>query len=223
MSEAMPYADIIILGLVTAFILLRLRSVLGRRDDDQDFFRPPPASSQPAEPIIQLGTHSLKPRVREEADPYSAALGSGNVADGIAAIKAKDPQFSASNFLQGAKMAFEMVFDAFAKGDKQTLSMLLSPEIYGHFTDDLAARDKQEHKTETTLLSVKAREISDATLDKNSARITVRFDSEQVTLVRDANGAIVEGDPSATHHAEDEWVFERDVTSKNPNWKIIET
>jgi len=224
MSEAMPYADIIILGLVAVFILLRLRSVLGRKDEgEQDFFRPAPPPSAPAEPIIQLGAASLKPRAREEFDPYAAALESGALADQIAAIKSKDPQFTATAFMDGAKMAFEMVFDAFAKGDKQTLSMLLSPEIYEHFLADLTARDAQAHKTETTLLAVKAKEISRIAFDKNVARISVQFDSEQVTVERDDKGAIVAGDPSAVHHTQDEWVFERDVTSKNPNWKIIET
>lgn len=224
MSDAMPYADIIILGLIAAFILLRLRSVLGQKDSNQDFFRPdPPPSKNTPEPIVQLGAASLKPRARDEQDPYVTALESGSVAEGISAIKTKDPLFNATSFLQGAKMAFEMVFDAFAKGDKQTLAQLLSTEIYDHFNSDLEARAAQENKTETTLLAVKPREISQATLEKNIARVTVHFDSEQVTLERNTKGDIVGGDPSAVYHAQDEWVFERDVSSKNPNWKIIET
>lgn len=221
MSDGNNYADIIIIALIAGFILLRLRAVLGQKTD-QDL-------SQPQKPqemsgtVIQLGAASQKPRPRETLDPYAAALEQGAVNDAITAIKAKDPLFTATGFLDGAKMAFEMVFDAFAKSDKQTLALLLSPEIYAHFSDDVDARDAQTEKTETTLLSVKAREISEALLDKNTARVTVRFDSEQVTVARNAAGAIVSGDPSAVHHSQEEWVFERDVTSKNPNWKIIET
>ena len=120
-------------------------------------------------------------------------------------------------------MAFEMVFDAFVKGDKQTLSNLLSTEIYNQFASDIDDRAKQENHQETTLLSVKPLEITRAKLDRNMAQLAVSFESEQVTIERSKNGDIVGGDPSDVHHVNDEWVFERDVTSKNPNWKIIET
>ena len=127
------------------------------------------------------------------------------------------------HFLQGARAAYEMVFDAFVKGDKQTLKMLLSDTLCQEFSRELDARKGQETQSETTLVSVKAKDITNAVLDRNTARLTVHFESEQVTVVRNSKGEIVEGNPSDIHHVEDHWVFERDVTSKNPNWKIIET
>ncbi len=173
--------------------------------------------------MIQLDEKSLKPKPKEEPDAYLLTLGNSPVAETIRQIKAKDPQFTATGFLQGAKAAFEMVFDAFAKGDRQTLKMLLSEAIFQHFSRELDQRNAQANKSETTLVSVTGKEISQATLDKNTARLTVHFESEQVTVVRGPKGEIVEGNPSELHHVEDQWVFERDVTSKNPNWKIIET
>jgi|CXWL01.1.fsa_nt_gi predicted lipid-binding transport protein (Tim44 family) len=226
MPEEFPYADLVIMALIAGFILLRLRSILGQKTDDDkpNFFQPSkPKASEDSEPIIQLSEKSIKLRPRVEMDPYSATLSEGIVLQSINDIKAKDPLFNATTFLEGAKMAFEMVFDAFAKGDKQTLSILLSQEIYNDFIRHIDEREKQENKQETTLLSVKAKEISGAKFDKNMAQITVHFESEQVTIERGKTGEIVSGDPSDTHHVNDEWVFERDVTSKNPNWKIIET
>ncbi len=226
MSENFPYADIIILALIAGFILLRLRSILGKKDENDSFnFLQQSKIKQPenSDPIIQLGDKSLKVRLRSEQDPYVATLSNGVILQSINEIKTKDPLFSATTFLEGAKMAFEMVFDGFNKNDKSILSMLLSQEIYDDFLSDIEAREKQENRQETTLLSVAAKEISAIKLDKNMVQITVNFESEQVTVERSKDGSIVAGDPSDVQHVSDEWVFERDITSKNPNWKIIET
>lgn len=224
-SEGFPYADIVILALIAGFVLLRLRNVLGNKtgNDSPNFFNriTPVAGEQ--DPVVQLDEKSLKPKLLPEADPYLTGMGNNAIAETLNGIKAKDPAFNATAFLQGARSAFEMVFDAFVKGDKPTLKMLMSDTIYQHFIKELDARDGQESKPETTLVSAKAQEITEAELIKNSARIGVRFISEQVSVLRDAKGTIVEGDPSELHHVEDHWTFERDVTSKNPNWKIIET
>lgn len=235
MSEGFPYGDIVILALIAGFILLRLRSVLGQKtgNENPDFFRPKQDDSpnnpnaKPTKPdvIIQLVEKTLKPRssAEQEHDPYALKLEGTPFFQAITEIKALDPLFNVTAFVDGAKMAFEMVFDAFVKGDKQTLSMLLSEEIYADFAHNIDELAKQENKMETTLLAVNPKRIVSVVLDKNIARITVEFESEQVTVERGKNGEIISGDPSDVQHVVDEWLFERDVTSKNPNWKIIET
>lgn len=232
MSEAFPYADIVILALIAAFILLRLRSVLGQRNghENPDFFRPKQndeaTPSKKPDAIIQLVEKTIKPRMaqpEQEHDPYLAKLEGTALVQTISEIKAIDPLFNVTTFLDGAKMAFEMIFDAFTKGEKQTLSMLLSEEIYNDFVRSIEEREKSDARLETTLLSVTPQEITKINLDKNIARISVSFESEQVTVERNRNGEIIGGNPSDVEHIIDEWTFERDVTSKNPNWKIIET
>ena len=226
MSDGVPYADILILALIAGFILLRLRSVLGDKmgNDNPDFFqRPVMSASEKQEPIIQLDERSQKPKPREELDPYLLSLSAGEVATALNAIKAKDPQFTATHFLQGAKAAFEMIFDAFAKGDRQTLKMLLSDEIFQHFSNDITTLESAENKTEHTLVSAKALNIMQASINGSVARLTVHFSSEQMTVVRDKSGVVVEGNPSDIVQVEDHWTFERDTSSKNPNWKVIET
>jgi predicted lipid-binding transport protein (Tim44 family) len=230
MSDGSSYADLVILGLLAVFILLRLRSILGDKvgHDGSDYFKKmlPPAVKQQAqmqeEPIVQLEEKSFKVKFKEE-DPYLSSLKDKQVADIIESIKEKDLQFTATAFLQGAKLAYEMVFDAFAKGDRKTLGMLLSEATFAAFSKELDAREASENKTETTLVSVVPKDIISASLNGNVARLTVKFDSEHITVVRDAKGGIVEGDPSELQIVDDQWVFERDITSKNPNWKIIET
>ena len=226
MSQGIPYADIVILALVAGFIILRLRSVLGSRpEDDVDFMKRDvrPQLQQQADPIVQIDAKSSKPKPRDDDDPFLAALGEGDKADALKAIKEADPFFTATSFVEGARRAYEMVFDAFAKGDKPTLKMLLSDALYDTFSGEIDARPQGGEKSETTLVSVTVEEMLEATLVKNIARISLSFQSEQVTVVRNDDGQIVGGDASDIHHAQDSWTFERDITSKNPNWKIIET
>lgn len=222
MSEQMPYADIVIMALVAGFILLRLRSVLGQKTgrDKPDDFRPA-TPSEAHEPVIAFPDRMQRRQPEaEKPAPAEDAIVGDNAVRGVEAIAATDPQFTASSFLQGAKAAFEMVFEAFIKGDKQTLKTLLSPDIYNDFAADLDAKKDQETRSEATLVSVESVHIEAAEKDKNIARVTVKFVSEQITVMRNKEGKIVEGDPSQVDRVEDEWVFERDVTSRNPNWKI---
>lgn len=220
----MAYADIVILALIAGFVLLRLRSVLGQKTG----FEGSPYAERKREaetPMVRVAEAAARLRqVVEDRDAgLVAAVENPQAREALAAIKAADADFTVEHFLQGARHAFEMTFDAFVKGDRETLSMLLAPpilEIFNHALDERAAEPKH---TDTTLLAVQSQEIIGAELQKNIARIRVRFVSEQVTVIRDKDGTIVEGDPSASHTVEDEWVFERDIHSKNPNWKIIET
>jgi predicted lipid-binding transport protein (Tim44 family) len=206
-SEGFPYADIIILALIAGFVLLRLRSVLGNKnegDDAASYLKKifPPAETPDTRPdtVVQLDERSVKPRLLPDNDPYMAGVTDTALAQAIGEIKARDPQFTATGFLQGARGAFEMVFDAFAKGDKPTLKMLMSDAIFQHFAADIDARDALPTRTENTLVSVTPQAITSASFTKSLAQLSVHFASEQVSLVRDARGDIIEGDPSHLHH-----------------------
>ena len=225
MSDGSSYADILILALIAGFILLRLRSVLGDKvgHDSPSYFNKIAASKPPQpEPIVQLDEKSIKLRPRDE-DPYLVSVDDKDIVAAINGMKDKDPQFTATAFLQGARMAYEMVFDAFAKGDRKTLSMLLSDDLLKTFSAELDAREKSADKAETTLVSVKAKDITEASLRGSVATIKVMFESEQISLVRNSDGEIIQGDASHSDQVMEDWVFERNMTSKNPNWKIIET
>jgi len=227
MSEGIPYADLVILALIAGFILLRLRSVLGQKtgNENPDFFKKKTLEKTVVEPIIRPTDKLLKPRIKEEQpqDTYLQTLGDDATASTLKQMKDKDGEFSATIFLQGAKMAFEMVFEGFAKGDKAPLKMLLAEPLYKQFESEIDATAVPERKTETTLVSVAAKDIIKAELDNSIARLTVKFLSEQITVVRDMDGKIIEGDASEVNDVVDEWTFERDIASKNPNWKIIDT
>lgn len=221
-----PYADIVILALIAGFILLRLRSILGQRsDDDQPQFFKRDVADQNIEDdsVVKISSKAAKAKPVDPVDSYLNTLDNPAIAATLADIKKIDTSFSATGFLQGAKMAYEMVFDAFAKGDKKTLEMLLDKPIYDTFVLEIDRRAQDSTKTEITLVSIAPKHIVQAALMGTKARLTVQFESEQVIVVKDASGAIVEGNVSQSSLMDDEWIFERDVSSKNPNWKIIET
>lgn len=224
-TEAIPYADIVILALIAGFILLRLRGTLGKRQDGDMTRLVRREQVAKPEPIVRLPDSSAraKPKKEPEEDSALAELQDSALAETIKSIKARDPAFSLTKFQEGAKRAFEMVHEAFAKGEKSVLSMLLSEPLFKEFSAEIDARAQGERRTETTLVAVLSKSLSRASLTGNRAQIGVRFASEQIHLVRDKEGAIVEGSASDVNEVEDEWVFERDVTAKNPNWKIVET
>lgn len=225
MSDGIPYADIVIMALVAGFIILRLRSVLGDRigNDTPSYFNKPATPAPERQTIVQLEDKSLKAKPRPEPDAYMARVKDEQIISAINGIKAKDPEFTATHFLEGARGAFEMVFDAFARADRETLAFLLDTQVLEEFKQALAEREARDTRTETTLISAAATDITAAELTGSTARITVRIRSEQVTVTRNADGEIVGGDASLIHAVEDDWTFERDVTSRNPNWKVIET
>ena len=226
MSEGIAYADIIILALIAGFILLRLRSVLGQNigHENPDFFKKnsPQDDGAEQEPVIRLAEKISKPKEPEQ-DAYLQSLKDDSVKTVLAEINRKDPDFNASHFLAGAKMAFEMVFDGFAKRDREPLKMLLSPDLYAQFDAEIQARASGDTTTETTLVSVTAKDIIRASLSASIARLTVSYASEQVSVVRDKDGRIIQGNPSEVDQVIDEWTFERDITSRSPNWTIIDT
>jgi predicted lipid-binding transport protein (Tim44 family) len=226
MSEGIAYADIIILALIAGFILLRLRSVLGQNmgHENPDFFKKnsPQDDGAEQEPVIRLAEKISKPKEPEQ-DAYLQSLKDDSVKTVLAEIHSRDPGFNASHFLAGAKMAFEMVFDGFAKGEREPLKMLLSSDLYAQFDAEIQARTSADTTTETTLVSITAKDITRASLSGNIARLTVSYASEQVSVVRDKDGKVIEGNPSEIDQVIDEWTFERDITSRSPNWTIIDT
>lgn len=223
MNDSFQYGDIIFLGLAAAFILFRLRAMLGRdigidpREVWKNASRGLPQNKTP-QPIDR----TTKKPVEEELVPVQLR-GNTAIADGLRAIKAADPSFSTGDFLSGAKIAFEWVVDAFSKGDKEKLRTILADDRFRHFADEIDARNQDGMKRETTLISILATDITEASLRDKFARLTVQFTTEQMNVVRDTDNKVVGGDPSEIEKVVDIWTFERDTSSRDPNWKIVAT
>lgn len=222
---------------VAVFIFLRLRSVLGQRTGRE---RPPfdPFSRDSVRGAAKEGGKdnvvSLPGRAAEPAPPMAEPIAAADrwkdvaesgssVAEGLDAIAAADPSFDAKHFLAGARAAYEMVVTAFADGDRRALKNLLSREVFEGFEAAITDRERRGEKAETRFVSIDTADIVGAELRGRSAQITVRFVSKLISVTRDRAGAVIDGNPEKVIEVTDVWTFARDISSRDPNWKLIAT
>jgi len=219
--ESSGFLDIIFFAMVAAFLILRLRSVLGRKTGHQ---------SKPRD-ILSRGrrTEEVPGQVIELPDrnrktPAIENVGTDDkVGAGLTQIQLADTAFEPDGFLNGARSAFEMVVHAFATGDTGTLRSLLSDEVLASFQSAIKARLDKGETLETTVVSIKSAEILEASMQGRVANVTLKFVTEQINVTRDTAGNVVEGDPNRVSEITDLWTFARDTRSRDPNWKLVET
>ena len=234
MPEVFDIYTIIFLALAV-FIFLRLRSVLGQRTGRER----PPYDPYSARDVVRSPASdkvvSLPPRAPEAAarpaepappaaDRWKDIVESGSTAAaGLDAIAAADSAFDAKHFIAGARAAYEMIVTAFAAGDRKQLRTLLSREVFDGFDTAIGERERRGETAETRFVSIDASTITAAELRGGVAQITVRFISKLVSTTRDRAGAVVDGSAEKVTDVTDVWTFTRDVTSRDPNWKVVAT
>ena len=228
------YLDIVIFAVIAAFLLHRLRSVLGTRHGDERQ-RPNPFTRNPqdknaAEAAKVVDLHPDKMPARPAFDMAmaadvidEAANADGQVEEGLREIVAADATFDPHGFVQGAQAAFGMVVTAFAEGDKDTLKGLLSPKLYSDFESAIKQREDAGNTMEFELHRIVKASVVKARLAGTMAYVTVDFDVEETTATRDKDGNLVDGAPDRIINVEDIWTFSRDTRSDDPNWTLIET
>jgi predicted lipid-binding transport protein (Tim44 family) len=219
---------------LAVFIFLRLRNVLGQRTGNE---RPP--YDRTARNVVQGAQDNAVPMpgaVIDQAPPAPTAdvvppsdrwkglTEPGTpLALGLDAIAAQDSAFDPRHFLSGARSAYEMIVLAFANGDRRALKDLLSSEVYDSFDAVIKEREKHEQKTETRFVSIDKAELVNAEARDRTAQLTVRFVSQMISVTRDKAGTIVDGNPDKVADITDVWTFARDITSRDPNWKLVGT
>jgi predicted lipid-binding transport protein (Tim44 family) len=211
--------DIVLFAMVALFLVLRLRSVLGRRTGNEQ--RRDPFVQRPAAAADKVVTLPPRPGVVARA-PVPAGAGNTTAA-GLARIRSADPGFDPDQFLQGARGAFEMIVAAFAEGDKAQLRPLLSDEVYGRFAAAIDERNAAGEILETRILRLKTAEIVGAVLNGRTAQVTVELVSDQINVLRAHDGSIVDGHPENPTEKTDFWTFARDTRSADPNWVLVAT
>jgi len=233
MRDVFDIYTIIFLALAV-FIFLRLRSVLGQRTGRE---RPPydPYTSAPpvrpaGENVVALPNRAPDAVAQTPAEPVEPAERWKGVAEpgtpiagGLDAIAAAAPDFDAKHFLTGARAAYEMIVNAFAEGDRRTLKNLLSREVYDGFEAAISEREKRGETVESRFVSIDNAEITAAELRGRNAQLTVRFQSKLVSATRDQAGNVIDGSADKVTDVTDVWTFARDVSSRDPNWKLVAT
>ncbi|MCC7166580.1 MAG: Tim44 domain-containing protein [Rhodospirillales bacterium] len=230
MGGGLHFLDIIFFAVVAVFLVLRLRSVLGRRTGNErppsDPFTLPPAREPGADDkVIRLPERNRRPATGEPSQPATAepAQPLSPRDQGLAAIRAADGGFVPEEFLKGARAAFEMIVAAYAAGDTKTLRPLLAGEVYDNFAQAIKERQANGQTLKTDLVGIKSTEIEAARMEGASAMVTIRFVSEQANALLDGQGKVIEGDPNQIATVVDLWTFARDTRSRDPNWALVET
>jgi predicted lipid-binding transport protein (Tim44 family) len=226
--EGSGYFDILILAAVAAFLFFRLRNVLGRKygNEDSSPLSPKTFSEDGNDRVIPLGQRNEE-REQEEAEQQEkealAAISSSALAENLNRIRNTDRTFRVSDFMRGARGAFEMIVEAFSRADRATLRQLLGKPVLEQFLEVLDGREKEGKVVDVTLVSIKESEMIEAAQTGSKVRITVRFVSEQIIIEKDKDGNILDGNPSEIDEVTDEWTFERDLRSSSPDWFLVAT
>jgi predicted lipid-binding transport protein (Tim44 family) len=221
---------------LAVFIFFRLRSVLGQRTGRE---RPPydPYSARDAvrspasDKIVTLPQRPAEPAVSRPAEPAQppadrwkdVAESGSSVAAGLDAIAAADPSFDAKHFITGARAAYEMIVTAFAEGDRRQLRSLLSREVYDGFDAAIGERESRGETAESRFVSIDGSTITAAEQRARTAQITVRFVSKLISVTRGRTGDVIDGNAEKVTDVTDVWTFAREVSSRDPNWKVVAT
>ena len=231
----MPDLWTIIFLTLAVVIFLKLRSVLGQRTGRE---RPPydPYSARDAvrsatnDNVVTLpgrgGTDSPQKPIEtaEPAERWKGIADAGSpIASGLDAVVREDKAFDVKHFVAGARAAYEMIVLAYAEGDRRTLKNLLAREVYEGFEAAIRERENKDETVETRFVAIDKSDITGAELRGRTAQVTVRFVSQLISVTRDSSGNVIEGNAERVTDVTDVWTFARDLSSRDPNWKLVAT
>ena len=218
--------DTLFYAVIAVVLVVRLWSVLGRRNDDEPqrpnpFVIPAPGAKDEKKTELPATASPDVPEIPLLLRPRHAAPAS--LAGGLEQIKTLDPSFDEKTFLQGARTAFTMIVEDFAKGDLSRIEPFLGPNVLPHFRNAIEARRKAGETMESKIMRIRNAESAAARTEDQRAIITVRFVTEQENILRDAQGKIIGGEAGKVEEITDLWTFTRDSKSDDPNWILTET
>ncbi len=207
MNSFFPFLDIIILGLLALFLGFRLKNLLGDR-------------SGYGEDVNNLETYNQKKPDNNNVINLNKKKISG---EGLEVLKKGDPNFSEEEFITGAKQAFKIIIEAFVDSDVEKLKPLIDYELLKSFTKSISEREARQEKQFVDIISIIKLDIVNISLNDNVASISIKIESEQIKYTIDKNDKIIDGNKDVSEIIKDKWVLERDISSNDPNWKLVET
>ncbi|HWD14818.1 Tim44/TimA family putative adaptor protein [Pseudochrobactrum sp. sp1633] len=218
--------------IVAVIIFLQLRSVLGKRTGNE---RPPfdpytqrqedtTAIPQQNDNVVSLPQRQTAENPAKDFTSIDALAPAGSeLNNGLRNIRAHDASFDPKEFLNGAKMAYEMIVLSYADGDRKTLKNLLSKDVYEGFDAAIKEREARGEKVNSTFVGINQAKITAADMKGKDAQVTVRIVSEMISATQDNQGNIIDGDLETVAEIRDVWTFARSTAGRDPNWKLIAT
>ena len=208
MNSFFPFLDIIILGLLAIFLGFRLKGLLGDRSGYSGDLKNPDAVNKEErienQNVIKLNNTTIN-------------------GEGLDSLIKADPGFNEKEFLEGAKNAFKIIIKSFSDSEIESLKPLLDYDLLNSFTKSISEREARQERQFSDVVSFKNFEIIKINITDNLASITLKIVSEQIKYLVDKNDVLLEGNKDQSEIIKDKWVFERDISSTNPNWRLVET
>ena len=212
--------QLLVLGGIALFLILRLRDVLGTREG----FEKPVVPRQDDRRLDRSNLEVIEGGGPDQ-DILDHATENSPSALALAAMKTNEPGFNVGEFLGGARGAYEMILMGFEAGDMAQIKPFLSDDVYETFASVVEAREAQGLTVEANFVGVRELKLEEAAFDiaTREGEITVKFVGELTSVVRDKGGDVIEGNPNEVKRQKDVWTFARIMGSDNPNWQLVAT
>ena len=215
------FIDIVLFAMIAAFLILRLRSVLGKHRNS-------------GEGKSSLGLHTLTQSHKTEKQPAEGdskeeskiePQNSEKDNDGVDLVEIQGaiPGFEKGDFLAGVRAAFEIIVNSFSSGDKEKLAGLLSDEVFNNFSSAITDRERLGHVSESSLIRIIDTVLLEANISDGSVLLTVKILSEQINATKGEQGEVVDGNPELVLEVADIWTFSKEIESPDPNWRLVAT
>ena len=208
MQLSLPFIDIIIFAIIAIFLVYRLKSILGQNSDGNKQNNKINIGKKDFTNVVKLGNR--------QSDVNDKKIN-------MDSIYIEDPTFNEKEFLKGAQNFFEMVIDSFVKGDLKNIEMYIDSKLNKNFQLVIDERLKEEETLDINIIKTISISIKDVKKLKNFLRVSVLFETEQIKVLKDKKGEIIDGDQKKSILVKDLWTFEKKIQSDDLNWILVET
>jgi|TARA_B100002019_G_scaffold159143_1_gene137088 predicted lipid-binding transport protein (Tim44 family) len=208
MQLSLPFIDIIIFAIIAIFLVYRLKSILGQNSDGNEQNNKIDIGKKDFTNVVKLGNR--------QSDSNDKKTNKDS-------IYSEDPTFNEKEFLKGAQNFFEMVIDSFVKGELKNIEMYIDNKLIKNFQLVIDERLQEKETLDINIIKMISIRIEDVKKLKNFLRVSVLFESEQIKVLKDKEGKIIDGDQKKSILVKDLWTFEKKIQSKDLNWILVET
>ena len=208
MQLSLPFIDIIIFAIIAIFLVYRLKSILGQNSEGNEQNNKIDIGEKSFTNVVKLGKKQLNNQKAK------------NNTDAILTI---DPSFNEKEFLNGARIFFNMVIDSFVKGNLDEVTEYIDKKLVKNFQSVINERLQEKETLKIEIINIKNTEIEDIKILKNIIKASVIFETEQIKVLKDRKGRVIDGDQKNSILVKDIWTFEKRITSEDKNWMLVET
>tara|TARA_Y100000022_G_scaffold118812_1_gene102659 strand:+ start:69 stop:698 length:630 start_codon:yes stop_codon:yes gene_type:complete len=206
MQLSLPFIDIIIFAVIAIFLVYRLKNILGQNSDGNEQNNQIDIGKKDFSNVVKLG-HLDSEKTKTQKNSISTI----------------DPTFNEEDFLEGAQNFFQMVINSFVKGNLKDIENYIDNKLIKSFKLVIDERLEEGESLKIEIVKMKSIKIKDIKELKNFLRLSVLFETEQIKVLKDKKGKVIDGDPKKSILVKDLWTFEKEIKSKDMNWKLVET